>query len=136
MIKSLAPTALRIALVAIAGVGLASAAAAQTMNSNSAAYNAGYGRVAGQENRAVEFGVRDANGNLVVVDGQIQTGPDQSTFSFAGAGGSIDTFAGVGASSSSTAIGNSLNVTTQGNYNTVIVSSVQNNSGNISAGSH
>jgi holdfast attachment protein HfaA len=136
MIPTLPQATFRIVLAAVATAGLVTNAAAQSMNSNAAAYNAGYGRVADQENRAVAFGVRDANGNLVIVDGQIQTGVDQSGFSFAGAGGAIDTFAGVGASSTSTAIGNNLTVTTQGNYNTVIVSSQQTNTGNITAGTH
>jgi holdfast attachment protein HfaA len=134
MTQSLGKTTLRTVLIAIAGLGLAATAQAQTMTSNSAAYNAGYGRYAGEENQPAQFGIRDANGNLVIVDGQIQTGVDQSSFSFAN--GAVDSFAGVGASSSSTAIGNSLNVTTQGNYNTVIVTSQQTNTGAITAETH
>jgi holdfast attachment protein HfaA len=46
-------------------------------------------------------------------------------------GGLQDSFAtGIGASS---AIGNQLNVITQGNYNTVIIDSTQINNGDISA---
>lgn len=115
----------------------AGAVQAQDMNTNSASFNAGYGRTAGQENHAVAVGMRDANGNLVIVDGLILHGEDQSTFSAAGAAsGAVDTFAGVGATGSSTAIGNNLQVITQGNYNTVIVNSVQTNTGNVSAATH
>ena len=115
----------------------ASAAQAQDMATNSASFNAGYGRTAGQENHAVAVGMRDANGNLVIVDGLILHGEDQSTFGAAGAAtGAVDTFAGVGATGSSTAIGNNLQVITQGNYNTVIVNSVQTNTGNVSAATH
>ena len=127
----------RIALVVAAFAGLAGAAAAQTMDANSASYNAGYGRVAGQENHPVDVVTRDANGNRVIVDGIIQTGADQSVFASSGAGGAFDTFAGVGSvGSGSTAIGNNLVVITQGNYNTVIVDSQQTNTGNVSAHSH
>lgn len=124
------------AAVLLFGVAAAGAAQAQDMNTNSAAFNAGYGRVAGQENHAVNVGMRDANGNLVIVDGLILHGEDQSTFSASGAvSGAVDTFSGVGASSSANAIGNNLQVITQGNYNTVIVNSVQTNNGNVSASS-
>ncbi|HEY5107804.1 MAG TPA: holdfast anchoring protein HfaA [Caulobacteraceae bacterium] len=127
--------AARLALVALAALGFCGAADAQSINTNSAAYNAGYGRYAGQENQPVDVGIRDANGNLVIVDGLIQTG-EIGAYAQAQAGGAIDTFAGVGASGSSTAIGNNLNVVTQGNDNTVIVSSSQTNTGNVSASTH
>ena len=124
------------AAVLLLGVAAAGVAQAQDMNTNSAAFNAGYGRVAGQENHAVNVGMRDANGNLVIVDGLILHGEDQSTFSASGAAsGAVDTFSGVGASSSANAVGNNLQVITQGNYNTVIVNSVQTNNGNVSASS-
>jgi holdfast attachment protein HfaA len=106
---------------------------AQSMSANSASFNAGYGRVAGQENRAVEVTTRDANGNRVVVDGLILTGADQSVFARAGGGGAIDAFSGVGANGGSTAIGNNLVVVTQGSNNTVIVSSQQTNTGSVTA---
>lgn len=106
---------------------------AQSMNANSAAYNAGYGRVAGQENRPVDATTRDANGNQVVVDGLILTGSDQSVFARSGGGGAIDAFSGVGANGNATAIGNNLVVVTQGSNNTVIVSSQQTNTGSVTA---
>ena len=112
---------------------MANTTMAQSMDANSAAFNAGYGRIAGSENHPINVSTRDANGNRVVVDGLILTGEDQSSFSQAS--GAIDSFAGVGAGSGgSTAIGNSLVVVTQGNYNTVIVSSNQTNTGTVSAG--
>ena len=125
---------LRAALCAsfAAGLVVASPAAAQTMDTNSASYNAGYGRTAGSENHPVSVTTRDANGNRVIVDGLILTGEDQSTFSTAS--GAIDSFAGVGASSGgSTAIGNSLVVVTQGSHNTVIVNSTQTNTGQVTS---
>lgn len=109
-------------------------ASAQSMSANSATYNAGYGRTAGQENRAIDPNTRDANGNRVIVDGLILTGEDQSVYSRAGVtGGAGDTYSGAGASGGASAIGNNLVVVTQGSNNTVIVSSQQTNNGNQTA---
>jgi holdfast attachment protein HfaA len=126
----------RAALLAVAvgacfsAIGVASA---QSMGTSSSSYNAGYGRTAGAENRPVDFTLRDSNGNLTIVDGVMNTGSDQSTLarsSIAGGG-----YSGVGGSYSSgaSAIGNNLNVVTSGNYNTVIINSVQTNTGTVTA---
>lgn len=109
-------------------------AAAQAMGTNSSSFNAGYGRSPGDENRPVDFSMRDSSGNLTIIDGVMNTGPDQSTLagsSIADGGG----FSGVGGTytSGASAIGNSLNVVTNGNYNTVIVNSVQTNNGTVTA---
>ncbi|MDB5468542.1 MAG: endonuclease [Caulobacter sp.] len=117
-----------------AALSLAGLPALAQSNTGSANYNAGYGRVSGQENRMVDYSTRDANGNRVIVDGVMLTGDDQSTFTRAG--GSLDSYSGVGSQGgSSTAIGNNLVVITQGSYNTVIVNSTQTNNGNVSASS-
>jgi len=118
----------------VCAAGMATAADAQSMSANSASYNAGYGRIAGQENRPVEFSTRDANGNRVIVDGLILSGEDQS--SFARASGAADAFAGAGAIGGATAIGNNLLVVTQGSNNTVIVNSHQTNTGAVTATSN
>lgn len=115
----------------LGGLALASVVQAQQMGANSAAYNAGYGRVSGQESRGVDYGTRDASGNRLIVDGIIQSG-DQSTFSRID-GGVFTSGTGVGGGNS-TAIGNNLVVVTQGNWNTVIVTSVQTNTGDVTAG--
>jgi holdfast attachment protein HfaA len=122
--------ALAAALAALAGT-----AQAQTMNANSASYNAGYGRTPDQENQPVAATLRDANGNLVIVDGVIETGMDASVFANASAGGAVDQVSGVGSSGSASAVANNLVVVTQGNDNTVIVNSTQTNSGNVTADS-
>jgi holdfast attachment protein HfaA len=127
------------AAAAATGLVLASPARAQSLDANSAAFNAGYGRVAGSENHVVEYSTRDANGNRVIVDGVMLTGADQSVYSSSRSSGSLDSYSGVGAMGgwgSSTAIGNNLTVVTQGNNNTVIVNSNQINNGNISAGTN
>jgi len=67
---------------------------------------------------------RDENGNRVIINGRIELEGGLS-------GGLMDGFgSGIG---SAQAIGNQLNVVTQGNYNTVIVDSTQINNGDISA---
>lgn len=122
-----------IALAALVGAVAAGAAQAQSMTTNSASFNAGYGRVAGQENRVVDYSTRDANGNRVIVDGVIQTGSDQSYYARTSGGVGGGSTGGVG-NGSNTAIGNNLVVVTQGNWNTVIVNSNQTNNGNVTAG--
>jgi len=127
------------AAAVVLAFGAVGVAAAQSMSTNSASMNAGYGRSAGQENRMVEYSTRDANGNRVIVDGVMLTGSDQSVFSSSRSTGSLDAYSGVGGVggyAGSTAIGNNLTVITQGNNNTVIVNSSQVNNGNVTAGSN
>lgn len=66
---------------------------------------------------------RDENGNRTIVNGRMEL---EGTLT----GGLQDNFATGGAAQ---AIGNQLNVVTQGNYNTVIVDSTQINNGDVSA---
>jgi holdfast attachment protein HfaA len=103
------------------------------MNANSASYNAGYGRATDEENQPVNVSMRDVNGNLTIVDGVIAVGQDSSVFASGGTSGTGDVVAGVGASSSASAVANNLVVVTQGSNNTVIVNSTQTNSGNVTA---
>jgi holdfast attachment protein HfaA len=129
---------------------LAAQAAAQTMNSNAAAFNAGFGRVAGEENRPINITTTDGGGNTTLVNGLIQPGAGSLFAEIAGAGGGAaaaaggtattmggasgagDSFTGAGGAAA-TAIGNSLNVIVQGDNNTVIVNATQNNSGAVTA---
>ena len=112
-------------------LGLAGGAGAQTMGANSAQYNAGYGRTAGEGNQPVNASMRDANGNLVVAGGQLLSPMGGSVFSSSTSGGVGSSASGVGAGAS--AVGNSLSVVTTGSYNTVIVNSRQTNTGAITA---
>jgi len=107
------------------------AAQAQATWTNSAMYN-GYG--AGNMNTASSYSMRDANGNLTMVNGQIQPSI------YSNASGSQYATAGVGTSGAAgeaygqaTAIGNSLNVTVIGTHNTTIIDNVQTNTGNQTA---
>ncbi len=106
--------------------------------SNAASYNSAYGMNAGQENQAINPSLRDANGNLSVVNGQFTSSSfsRQTGVQTMGTIGS-STLSSLGTANgtygSATAIGNSLNVVTVGNNNTVIVNSSQTNTGNVTA---
>jgi holdfast attachment protein HfaA len=137
---SLSPLKRAASALGLVAVLAASPAAAQTLSTNSASYNGGYGRYSGQENRPIEnFSNRDANGNMLIVGGLIQGGAStnsSTTTSSSVSLGSMSSWAGGvgGGSSSASAIGNNLSVVTQGNNNVVIVNSTQVNTGNITAG--
>lgn len=125
-----ASSGFRIAPIAVAALGMAAAPAfGQSMSSNSASYNAGWGRAAGQENQGVNPQMRDASGNLLVIDGIIMNSSNAGLFAGGGASSSSSgAFAG-----GATAIGNSLSVVTQGDNNVVIIDSRQINNGVVTA---
>jgi holdfast attachment protein HfaA len=129
-------------LILSAGLAAALAAPAAAADYSSAAsYNSPYGMSAGQENQAVNPSLRDSNGNLTVVNGQFtssafsrQTGVQTMGTISSGTLSSLGTNSQGGAAyGGATAIGNSLNVVTVGNNNTVIVNSTQINNGNQNA---
>jgi len=117
----------------IAAIASAAATAAQAGDwTNSASYN-GFANTT--QNTPSNFSLRDANGNLTVVNGQFVG----SSFSASSGAGSASAYAaGVGMggqpmSGQATAIGNSLNVVVVGSHNTTVVDSNQVNSGNQTA---
>lgn len=129
-------------LIAVTAAGALAAADASAQASGSAGaaqFQAGYGAARYTTARPSQGTTRDANGNRLVVNGIIQSGASSytSTSSGVSASGAISGGSGGGSGTNiggATAIGNSLNVVVQGNRNTVIVNSTQNNSGNITAG--
>ena len=118
-------------LGALALCGTAAADPQSNPAANSAGeFSHGFGMDGDSFEQPIQPSTRDANGNRLIVNGQIMTNTSLS-------GGISDGFSsGVGGSASSQAIGNQLNVVTQGNWNTVIVDSTQTNNGDISAVSH
>lgn len=129
-----------LATAAILGVAVLAGAAKAGDYSTSSSYNAPYGMTAAQENQAADPSLRDANGNLTVVNGAFTSanfGP--SAGASASASGAASATGGVGTSGagtaygSATAIGNQLNVVTLGNNNTVVVNATQTNNGNQTA---
>ena len=140
---------------AIAGViavaCLSGSASAQVTTASD--YNHPYGMTQANENTAVDPSLRDGNGNLTVVNGQFTSssmsqqsglqpmgslGTSSLTATNTVVSGASVTSTGAGAGGASTlgqasAIGNSLNVVTVGNNNTVVVNSSQVNNGNQTA---
>jgi len=138
----------QIALAMFACGALASTQAwGQSMNASD--YNNPYGMTQAEANQPVNPDLRDANGNLTVVNGQFtssamsqQSGVQSMSVLGSAAlgstlgGGTISTGAGFGGATTmgtATAIGNSLNVVTVGDNNTVVVNSQQTNNGNQTA---
>lgn len=96
-----------------------------------------FGFQRGEENRPFDPSTRDINGNRLIVDGRIITGDDLSSFSTSTLATGGQSLSGAGffnqGFSQNTAIGNQLNVVTQGSFNTIIVDSTQINNGNQTA---
>ena len=132
------PRTIRFAALAL----LASAGVAQagTDFSNASSYNTPWGMTPGQDNQTANPSLRDANGNLTLVNGQFTSSNFGPAFGAGSAGSSVaSSTGGVGtngagtAFGNATAIGNQLNVVTLGNNNTVIVNANQENNGNQTA---
>ncbi len=112
--------------------GCAGAVHAQSASSTMSGFTSGYNLSSGELTQGVNVATRDANGNKVITDGVTQIGANQSVFS--NSSGAVDAFSGAGAiGGAASAIGNNLNVSVSGSYNTVIVNSTQINNGNVSA---
>jgi holdfast attachment protein HfaA len=120
----------KIAALALLATLAATAADAQAAWQNSAGYN-GYGAM--NQNTAANYSLRDGNGNLTMVDGQI-TSANYSNGSGAGtASAGVGTGGAGSAYGQAMAVGNQLNVTTIGFNNTVIINSQQTNTGSQTA---
>jgi holdfast attachment protein HfaA len=95
---------------------------------NSASYNG-----AGAQNQASNYSMRDANGNLTLVNGQVAPSIYQQGSGAQYVGGGV----GMGGAGSTygqaNAIGNQLSVVVLGNHNTTIIDSTQINNGNQTA---
>jgi holdfast attachment protein HfaA len=122
-----------LAATVIAAMAAGSTGAAQAGDwTNSANYN-GFGTAT--QNSPSNFSLRDANGNLTMVNGQFVG----SSFSSATGVGAANAMGGVGmqaqgsVNGQATAIGNSLNVVVVGSHNTTVVDSNQINNGNQTA---
>jgi holdfast attachment protein HfaA len=97
---------------------------------NAAMYN---GAGTGAQNQASSYSMRDANGNLTMVNGQVTSSTYQQGSGAQYAGGGV----GMGGAGSTygqaNAIGNQLSVVVLGNHNTTIIDSNQVNTGNQTA---
>jgi holdfast attachment protein HfaA len=118
------------ALVLLASLA---AGAAQAQNWNGATNYNGYG--ASTMNTSSNYSMRDANGNLTMVNGQL-VGSNYSQTSEVGGVGGVGGIGTQGATSTyaqATAIGNSLNVEVVGTHNTTIIDTTQVNNGDQTA---
>jgi holdfast attachment protein HfaA len=102
------------------------AAAPAFADDTSAAFEQPLGLEYGQSERPFEPGTRDANGNRLVISGRIIEDGSNLPWGL-GFGESPSGFA------QGTAVGNQLNVITNGNFNTVIIDNVQINNGDQNA---
>ncbi len=121
----------RIAAFALAGLAfnLAVPAARAGDWSNSGTYN-GFGN---NLNTPANFSLRDQNGNLTMVDGQITSSNFSSNTGAQSAGAGVGTGGAGTTYGQAMAIGNQLQVQVIGFNNTVIVDSQQTNTGNQTA---
>lgn len=115
---------MRLFLIMSAGLALAAPAYADPIGSTGD-FSRPFGVSDGFDS-AFNPSTRDENGNRVVVNGRIQIEGSLS-------GGLMDGFGSGLGGDSAMAVGNQLNVVTNGSYNTVIVDSTQINNGDISA---
>ncbi len=126
-------TTAKLVCLGLAATLVATTAHAQTMTTSAASYETGYGLARNEMQNAIDVSTRDANGNRVLLDGEIMTGSDNSVYAYSKTMGAGDTYAGAGAIGGATAVGNNLQVVVNGSYNTVIVHSTQTNNGTVTA---
>ena len=121
---------LSLAAIAAVAVTVISPASAQTVRRTSGdgadTMARPYGTSPGQENAPMAGSTRDANGNRVIVNGMYADSSYSNSDGLTYGVGRNSSGAG---SVTGTAIGNNLSVVVAGNYNTVIVTADQNNSG-------
>lgn len=115
-------------LAAFASLALAPVANAQAASSASE-FERPYGFGYGEESTPFTAASRDASNNRVIINGLINGGTGLGTGLYTSWG---QTDGAPGMLGSGTAIGNQLNVITNGNYNTVIIDSTQINNGDQS----
>ncbi len=111
-------------IASLAALAFAANAAADPIPGGTSDVERAFGMGWSSFDQPIEASTRDENGNRVIVNGRMQI---EGTLT----GGLMDGFgSGLG---SAQAIGNQLNVVTQGNWNTVIIDSTQTNTGDVTA---
>jgi holdfast attachment protein HfaA len=116
-------------ILAVAGL-LAPCVAQAGDWTNSATYN-GYGTAT--QNQASAYSMRDANGNLTMVNGQVAPSIFQQGSGAQYAGGGVGAGGAVSTYGQANAIGNQLSVVVLGSHNTTVIDSTQINNGNQTA---
>ena len=118
-------TAVVATCLSFAAFGLASPAGAQAASSLSE-FERPYGFAYGEESQPFDAGTRDAYGNRLIINGLIEGGSGLGTSLSTGWG---QTQGASGMLGTGTAVGNQLNVITNGSNNTIIIDSTQINEG-------
>ena len=129
MAEDVRMTRLKVSL-AVAGLAIACAGAAHAQSASSSF--SGFSKSSSSYEAPVNVATRDANGNMEIVNGVMQS-PAGSIFSNLASSGVSGVSTGSATSGQATAIGNNLNVAVSGDYNTVIVNSSQTNTGAVTA---
>jgi holdfast attachment protein HfaA len=121
--------------LAIAFFMAAGAAAGQASAQSASSSLSAFSKSVGSFEGPVNVSTRDADGNLEIVNGVMQSpqGSIFSNLSSAGVSSASTGAGGVVASGQATAIANNLNVSVSGDYNTVIVNASQTNTGAVTA---
>ena len=111
-------------------------AAAQSASSSLSGFSKG----PGSYESPVNVSTKDANGNMTIVDGVMQSAQGSIFSNLASmgvasstSGASSASASGAGGVGSATAIGNNLSVVVNGDNNTVIVNATQTNNGTVTA---
>jgi holdfast attachment protein HfaA len=97
---------------------------------NASQYN-GFG--ISTQNQPSAYSMRDANGNLTLVNGQIAPSIFQQSSGAQYAGGGVGMGGAVSTYGQASAVGNQLSVVVVGSHNTTIINSSQINNGNQTA---
>jgi len=121
--------------LSIAAILLALSSAAQAQGAMAPAWTAGgYNNAAALLAQSFSSPNAESNGNTVVINGEIQTpGMTSVVNQYSQLSGGA-AYAGAGAGfATAAAVGNSLSIMVQGSGNTVIVTSVQSNTGAVTA---
>ena len=123
-----------VSLALLIGLAACGPALAQATSAPPAWMTGGYRGAAAVTSQPFDPNTRDANGNRVIVNGEIQSqGNSSVAMDFAGLAGGAGTSATGAGYGTATAIGNLLNVQVTGSWNTVVINSTQTNSGAVSA---
>jgi holdfast attachment protein HfaA len=121
----------QIALTFLCLAGLLAASSAYAGDwTNAAMYN-GYGTA--NQNQNSSYSMRDANGNLTLVNGQVAPSIYQQGSGAQYAGGGVGMGGAGNNYGEASAIGNQLSVVVLGSHNTTIIDSTQVNTGNQTA---
>jgi holdfast attachment protein HfaA len=120
--RTVLTSALGAAAIFAATLSGASAQTPERLGDFERPFGGGYGSI----EDPIEASTRDANGNRLVVNGRIVLGQGSLTGGLTDGGTGLD-------QTGLFAVGNQLNVITQGSWNTVIIDSTQINNGDINA---